>query len=802
VSVNVALSIAEANADVNSTVRANIRDSDVTASGDVIVKADATATVHTLGVGVSVAVGGAGTVGVSGAGAAATTSNTVATTVEAVIADSDLAEGQGVTAGGNVMVAATDDLNVTADAKAASAAITGGTVAVSVAIAGAVATNAFTGSTRSGVRNSRVDANSGDVHVSAESKSVLNARPDAIAIGLAIGIGGSASGSGAVARNISASTIEAFIDDQSTVEASNSIIVEASDNSDSTASIVSVALSGGLTGAAIGVGVARNTATNTTAAYIEDSAATAQGGSIRVDADATQAIDSETTVLAVSASIGAAGAGGDANTTLNSDVEAYARDATLAASSGIFIDSDSDHTANARSVGGAASAVAVSAMFSEASIGGVTRAFADGVVTANANKLEITADSIAKALPDALSATISLDGGPGAFVKSTVDRTTEAYVGTQAGVTPGAMTNLTIDDGDLLIHANSNFTAKATPISLGLGGNSIALALTSATIDGATLAYLGESVTLTAGELDVNAASTETATANAVVVAIAAGAGVSAATSEAIVDSDVEAFLGTRSGNTPTGGAITDINIAAGGTGDGSVIVDANSNKTANADASGGAGSFAAAIAFMRPTAEVGGTTQATIDGAVTIDALSLDVTASGQNLATAEALVASVAIGGPAGAGVFASAEITETADVRAAVGAGVTVTVSGALRVDASHQGAGNKAIARAIGAAGGSLAGVSVMLADATVGGAVIAGFDGDVITASQVTLQADGQNFADADTLAAGFGAFGGAGSGALAEVTGQADVEALVGSASSISNRCAAGEGDCGQRCDR
>ena len=489
-------------------------------------------------------------------------------------------------------------------------------------------------------------------------------------------------------------------------------------------------------------------------------------------------------MVSIGFSLGAAGAGGDANTSIDSTVEAYARDAGLSAAGGVFIDADSAHTANALAIGAAASAVAVSAMFAEGHVGGETRAFADGILSVNSGQMQITADSVANALPDALSASISFDGGPGAAVKGSIDRTTEAYVGSRSGMSPTADTSLTINGGELLIQANSVFTATAIPISLGIGGNSIALALTQANINGQTLAYVGEATTVNAAELDVLATASETATANAVVVALAAGVGVSNANSFATVEGSVEAFLGSRAGIAPSAGAITDIDILAGGSGDGSVVVDASANRTADADASGGAASFTAAISSMLPVATVGAATLAGVNSAVEIDAASLDVGAAAENIADAQAIVASVSLTGAAG-GAFASATVSETADVVARIGSGAVISTSGGVRVDARHQGLGSRATASAQGGAGGVFGGGAVMLSEAGVGGSVNAAFDGRLLTADSLQVEASGNNFARTETLAVGLGAFGGAGTGAVADVSSFADVDARVGPSGSV-----------------
>src|SRR5206468_9286263 len=115
--------------------------------------------------------------------------------------------------------------------------------------------------------------------------------------------------------------------------------------------------------------------------------------------------------------------------------------------------------------------------------------------------------------------------GSGALVHATVDRTTEAYVGTRAGTAPSSATNLTFANGDVLVQAVSHLTASTSPVSLGVaGGIAVAATVTNATVNGTTRAYIGQKTTLVAGELDVLANSTEVASANTKVVELADGA--------------------------------------------------------------------------------------------------------------------------------------------------------------------------------------------------------------------------------------------------------------------------------------
>jgi hypothetical protein len=756
VTVNIALEEAVATTDVMSTVRAEIEDSKVDASGNVLLTAAATTDVDTLGVGTSISVGGAGSVAVSGAGAAAVVGNTVATTVEALITDSDTADGQAVTAGGGITLNATDDLTVNADAWAASAAISASYgVTVSVSIAAAVATNLDNGVTRAGIRNSRVDANGGAVLVSAESLTTLSATPDAYAIAAAIGIGLAASGSGASATNTVTRTIEGVVSDGSNVTASTLVQIGAHDNSDATAEVDSVALAAGLTGAAVSVGLATNTLTSTTTARISDSSVEAEGGSITIDADATQDVNADASVVAVTAAIGVAGAGGDATTDLDSIVEAFARNATLTTSEDLYIDADSMHTARAKTFGlGAALGFSVSVMVSEASVGGATRAFADGATTIDVDsQAQITADSTALALPDADSVSISLAGGAGAVVDADVDRTTEAYVGTRAGTTPGAQTTLSISTDDLYIKANSNYEANASPLGLSFGLlASGAVTISDADITGATLAYVGEKTNVTAGELDVIASSIEDADANNVLVSIGGYFSASISESTATIDSDTEAFTGVRAGESPPPGATTTITLTDGGNGDGTAVIDTDATRTTTSSASGGSASYGVTVNVFLPTADTSGSVRAYAGEGTVLTADDLTITADADTM-TADADILAGSIAGFAAVDVLQSlAKVTgeveafigaQAADVSSATASPVidisgTELVDGDVIVDAD---ATMTATAEAFGTSVSFVLDVDVVLPQAQVSGATRAYIrDGADLTSDTLKVEA--------------------------------------------------------------
>ena len=122
----------------------------------------------------------------------------------------------------------------------------------------------------------------------------MDAAPSA-AVTAAIGI--AAAGAGAVARNTSSSSIAAKIDQGSTVTANQALTVQAIDTSEAHADLLSLAISGGLLGLSIGVGIAQNLveAGNTRAARAATMHADADRATVSLHTDV--AVDVHVTVV-------------------------------------------------------------------------------------------------------------------------------------------------------------------------------------------------------------------------------------------------------------------------------------------------------------------------------------------------------------------------------------------------------------------------------------------------------------------------------------------------------------------------
>jgi hypothetical protein len=697
-----AIALSTAINEVGGSVRAAIESSEVSSNtGAVVVDALSATEVDALAVGVSVSVAAGGlAIGVAGAGAAAVNDTHAAT--EASIGQST------VQAPGAVTIQALDDVDVfgQAIAVAIAAASSGGFgLSLAGAAAGSVAINTHTARTEAGVDGSTVTSTGARVGVEARSATSLVAMPDAVALALSTDATSfSLSGSAAVARNATVAKtpgspgamIGAFVRNGSAVSGTT-VEVRARDELDANAELVSLSASVGGASGAVAMGVAENELDTMTSASITGSTVMATAGDILIDADATQDIDAQSIAVALSVGfVGFAGTGAVATTEIRGDVAAFAHDATLAATGTVRIDADSNQIANAVAAGAAVSAsfgAGVAVMEATAEIDGATRAYAGGALTIQSAALEVTADSSSQALPDGVAVAVGFGGsGTGAVIDGRVSRLTEAFVGTRVGTAPGVLSTLTVGGGDVLIDAGSTSTVTTMPVSLGIGGVNVSTAITQATIDGATLAYVGANTRVNAGELDIMASSTESATADNVLVSLGGAFAVGVSESTATIDSDTEAFTGTRASRAPIAGAATTIVLTQAGNGDGTARVAASGSHTTTATASGGSASFGITVNVFLPTADTSGSVRAYAGENTVLTADDLTVTAD----APVMMANASITAGSIAG---FATVDVLQslakvTGEVEAFIGAQSSELVSAApvINVSGAHSSDGD--------------------------------------------------------------------------------------------------------------
>ncbi|MBL8482410.1 MAG: hypothetical protein JNJ60_09450, partial [Rhodocyclaceae bacterium] len=424
-SIALSVAFAEADSTMGGTVRARISDSDVDAGVNVELTALADSTLTSNGTGVAISMSAAIGFSLAGAGAGAVVNNNITQNVQADILASNTNDGQDVSAGGAVLLTATDSIWSKADATAASISISGGFVAGGIAISAAQASNTLAGTTSAAIDDSRVRANTGALSVSANSESELFATPDAYAVAVAIGIGAAGAGAGASGTNTVTRTTRAQVRNNSDARAIGAagvglMTVEAHDTLDATADVNAVSFAGSPGGAlAAGIALSSNTINSQTKASVENSTVESRGGDLKIVADSTQ-LEADLVTSADASAVGiglisGAIVGARAVETVNSTVEAYASNSTLLARNYLKVDADSHHDVTPHVTGFAASlGVSISAAEAIGKVLGATRAYVDGASTITiGNDADITADSIATATPSGGTIAVGLASGVG-----------------------------------------------------------------------------------------------------------------------------------------------------------------------------------------------------------------------------------------------------------------------------------------------------------------------------------------------------------------------------------------------------
>ena len=714
VSLNVVASASVANNDIGSQTRAIIDDSRVNAGGAVDVTAASTGNINASAVGVVVS-GNYGGVTLNISGVAGITTNTVASTTEALIQNNDSASGRGVFADGRVRVQADDSSSISADAVAGGVSVSGNAAGFSATGSASVATNAISNTLRAGIDGSEVQAAAGDVEVLAHSDSNIDSAAAAAAIdvqvsGLLFSV--NAAGAGANAVNTIGNLVEASIRGGSTVTASQHVTVEAADTSGVEAVVVGTATQVGFIGAAVGVSLTSNTIDNIILAYADGSALDAQGGDIQIGAVATQTTHATSVAAALAAGISGAVSGADASSRIDGEVEAYGNGGSLTSSGNTRITASSDLSAEASTSAASASGLGISVMTPEVVIGGATRAYAQGAMTVSAANFAVQASSVNDAiLPDNLALAIGVGGFAGAGASATVSRLTEAYAGTAVGAAPASGTDINAGNGDVSIEATATSTATSKETGGAFGGIAIGAFLSDATIDGATRAYVGQAATVRAGALDIHATATETATAHVAPI----GAGIidgTGANSSATIASVTEAFVGTQSGGTS---GLLGTTLAVSG----ATAITAKSIGIADGRTDGGSGGGLSITALLS-SATNDAVTRAYIGAKTAVSAGSLNLEADGSQSTEAETFV--VSVGAITGSGASTDSRIGGSVEswIGAPVGQslnspGTQVDVSGAVVVRANSNA---YAQTDASGGTGNVIGGVQAMLPKATV------------------------------------------------------------------------------------
>ena len=281
----------------------------------------------------------------------------------------------------------------------------------------------------------------------------------------------------------------------------------------------------------------------------------------------------------------------------------------------------------------------------------------------------------------------------------------------------------------------------------------------TAIVGGRNSAYVTGTVTVNASDLEVSADGTHIADADSVSIGIGVAAGGAGGGGRAEVSRITEAYVGSAVGAPRTVGVIT--------IGTGEIVIDADSNSTAEVDVQGGAGAAGISVAAMVATAAISAVTRAYVGEGALVTAGEVDVTADAIEFADADAVPVSVALASVS----VGKADAIITSETAAFAGtpngwtpaASPTTTITltaggdadGTLTITATTNA---HALAEAQGGSAGGLT-VGVMLATATVGSTTRAYVgEGTTIDAADLVLTADGVSLlAEATSLAIGIGA---------------------------------------------
>ena len=650
--------VAASSNEIGNTVTAAVEDSVVHASGAVGINANNSSTILAVTVAGGAAVGGGEGGGVAFALAGAGSGNTIANTTLAFINQGSTVT---TTRGQNIQVTATDSSSITADGGGGTLAGSGGAGGgISAAIGAGVAVNTITNDTEAYIDGSTVTS-AGKLTLSATSTT---SHIDVVSVGVAIAASGgavaavAAAGSGASATNTIANKIKTFVVDSSTVSAAaasaDAVNMTATDNSDihSRAYAVSAAvgIAPGSVALAVGVVLAENNIDNTVESFVGSATGPADGtkvtssGGVEANANSTSTIDSEGVAVGASVSlVGLAGSGASALNNTDSTIAAFVQNsATVTAAAAVQIGASDGAVINSTVGTGAFSvglvAVSIGVSLNNSTIADTVSAYiGQAKVTTTGGNVTVSATSTATIGGEAVATSVAAGiGASGAGGEST---STDNVV-TQAYLAAGA--NVATHGGLLSIASTASLQIGAEADGGSLGLVSIGVMKSTATLNGATRAYIGEGVKVNAGGVTVKALSQngggDAVTATTSLVNIG-GVAIGVTTATANIEDTTEAFVGPEAGSTPTN-SLTTITVTNNGT----LLVDANSTTTAKVNAPGGSdGSITVSSTAMN--ANVDGATNAYLGGQLTLAVPTATVKAESTNSGTTSATMVGVAI-------------------------------------------------------------------------------------------------------------------------------------------------------------
>ncbi|MCK9231001.1 MAG: hypothetical protein M0P18_10020, partial [Syntrophales bacterium] len=676
VGVAVSIGIAGAYNEISNDVAASIYNADngVKATrGAVTIEAVEAAAINAITAAASLAVS-AGFVGVSVSGAGAGATNVILTKTNASIDNSI------VQSFGDLVVSAGNTATITAAVLTASAAVSGGEVAVGASIGISAARN-FIGydlwgshvpsQVQACITGSTIRAG-GDIALTAVSHNRITATVFAGSVAVSAGaVGVAGSGAGATVTNRVSSDVKACIKNSTVTgftgpgSRAGDVALTASDASAITAVAGAASLAGsvGLIGASVSIGVAlaSNTIVNDVQAFVSGS--TVVSRSLDVEALEYATIDALSTAAsgALSAgifSLAISGGGAEASNVIANTTESYITGGTVNVTGNLAITArdDSASTADVLSASVAAGLISVSmgGSAARASLTSRVRAYLD-VPTVHAGNIRV----LATAVPGAGTFAAGVNAGTLSVGASVATATVSPEVTAYAG---GAITakSLTVSARHLVPSGGTTARAETTGSSGGLIG--IDATVSRAAGSGRVEGYVRDGATLDiTGAVAIGAVynSKQESVADSNTAGLVA-AGVSTAT--ATSDTSTTAYLG--SGVKLTGGSL-------------SITATGNDNNFADTTAGSVGGiSVAAASATTRNTS----TTTAEIRDGVAGRTIDLGTRGSGAFTITADHTAAFnsrvKALAGGLFGGTGAEIDNSVNSSVNARVGTAVNVT------------------------------------------------------------------------------------------------------------------------------
>src|SRR6185503_11465604 len=388
--------------------------------------------------------------------------------------------------------------------------------------------------------------------------------------------------------------------------------------------------------------------------------------------------------------------------------------------------------------------ISLGAAETSAKMGGAVEAQLNGTIEGSST---VTITAISDDYANANTEFASIGGLAGLSATATTATITTG-ANTIAGGTGSAYAN-----GAVTVTATSNNHANATSDSASGGLIGGSLALPEAKIEGSTKAAFIGSVTH-GTSYTATATSTNNALADAALLTIGAMA-IAGAQADALV----------------TGNASTEAGVGSASIGTGVVTLTATSNDHATVDA-GGATGGGVAISVLLPNARAQGSTRAFVNGGGTVNAGTLNATATATPVAISRAHIINL------GLGTFfdATPEATAGGTTEVYIGFNATVNLgSGAITMTATR----NATATTTSSDVSVSVIGVSLVSLSSTTNGTIAAHIDDRAdVTAGSVALTATGTSTPTATMSAVGIKVAGGAGS--VTTATDNTTVAAFIG----------------------